>query len=408
LPSLTDAGNTLTSVIANFGQDSTFSGLRPAGGNTDANNIGDFAYAPPAGFLSLCSASLPIPTIVDGSEYFNTVLYTGNAADRSITGVGFGSAPDFVWVKNRSNAYHHGLFDSVRGANKVLKSSDTSAEATFTEQLTSFDADGFSLGDNSDSGNYVNISGHTYAAWNWKAGGTAVSNTAGSITSQVSANTDAGFSVVSYASGSSGNKTVGHGLGATPTMIFTKSRDAVSSFNWAVYHKDTATTVNKYLILNNTTAISDNGISIWGAALSDTNANTFGIRSGNGVNANTNCIAYCFADVEGFSKAGSYTGNGSADGSFVFCGFRPAFVIVKASSTSGYSWNIIDTARDTYNTQGLYLFADTSGAEGSGSDVDILSNGFKLRNAGAGVNGSGITYIYLAFAETPFKYANAR
>ena len=380
--------------ILNFGQDSTFSGLRPAGGNTDANGIGDFAYAPPAGYLALCTANLPTPTIIDGSEHFNTVLWTGNGSHIDV-----GFDPDLLWYKARNTTSYGGIVDSIRGDDVYLQSYSTNADVTSSGLLVT-DSTGFTPGSAFSSNDYV--------AWNWLAGGTAVSNTDGSITSQVSANVDAGFSVVSYASGSSGNKTVGHGLGATPTMIFTKSRDAVSSFNWAVYHKDTATTVNKYLILNNTTAISDNGISIWGAALSDTNANTFGIRSGNGVNANTNCIAYCFADVEGFSKAGSYTGNGSADGSFVFCGFRPAFVIVKASSTSGYSWNIIDTARDTYNTQGLYLFADTSGAEGSGSDVDILSNGFKLRNAGAGVNGSGITYIYLAFAETPFKYANAR
>ena len=390
--------------VLNHGQDSTFAGATTAGGNSDANGRGDFKYAVPSAHLALCTANLTEPTIIDASEYFNTLLYSGNGGTQSITGVGF--QPDFVWLKGRNFVSNHRLNDVVRGASNSLKVNTTSPEdTTSTNYVTSFDSDGFSL----SSGNGdVNQSGGTFASWNWKAGGAAVSNTAGSITSQVSANVDAGFSVVSYASGSSGNKTVGHGLGATPTMIFTKSRDATSSFNWSVYHKDTATTVNKYLIWNGVNSLTDNGISIWGAALSDTNANTFGIRSGNGVNANTNCIAYCFADVEGYSKAGSYIGGGS-NFPFVFTGFRPAWVLIK-SYTAGYDWVLDDAARSPYNEGNATLYPNDSYQEYTGGayGIDFLSNGFKPRTSYGQYNQSGGGYIYLAFAENPFKYANAR
>ncbi len=391
----------------NFGQDSSFSGLvATSNANSDGEGHGSFAYAPPSGYLALCSQNLPNAAIIDGSEYFNTVLYTGNAADRDITGVGF--SPDWVWVKNRSNAYHHGLFDSVRGANKVLKSSDTSAEATFTEQLTSFNADGFSLGDNSDSGNYVNISGHTYASWNWLAG-TAFSNDAsatgvGTIDSSGQVNTTAGFSIVSYtATGTAG--TIAHGLSAAPEFIIVKHRDQ-SGTSWPVYYGDNTDA----LYLSGTDATTDDA-----NAWNDTSptSTVFSVGANGGDTNNTNggsTIAYCFHSVSGYSKVGSYVGNGNADGPFVYTGFRPAWILFKNSSTTT-NWEIYDTTRQPSNVALGPLYANLNSAEESHATLpalDILSNGFKPRSTWAEFNTSGQTYIYLAFAESPFKFANAR
>jgi hypothetical protein len=364
-----------------------------------------FAYTPPTDFLPLHTGNLPDSAIVDGGEYFNTVLYTGNSSTQSITGVGF--QPAFTWIKNRSTASQHVLTDAVRGVTKQLFSSLTNEEQTSSTGITSFDSDGFSLDINVSPTGSTNGSPDAYVAWNWKANGAGVSNDEGSITSTVSANTTAGFSVVTYNSGSSGNKTVGHGLGIKPSMIITKSRTAVSSFNWAVYHVVTATTVNKYMVLNTNETVSDNGSSIWGASLADTNLTTFGINSGNAVNASTDCIAYCFADVEGYSKFGGYTGNGLPDGTFVYTGFRPAFVMIKLSSGSD-NWAIFDTSRLGYNLNNNELQANNNYTEGSAGFIDIVSNGFKNRNADTRCNASGSTYIYMAFAENPFKNSLAR
>jgi len=363
-----------------------------SGSNTKcAINFGQrpFAYTPPTGFKALHTGNLPDSAIVDGGQYFDTVLYTGNGGTQSITGVGF--QPDLVWGKTRSDAVNHALYDAVRGATLQLSSADTNAESTVSDGLTSFDADGFSLGD----GTRLNTSGRTYVAWNWKANGAGVSNTDGSITSTVSANPTSGFSIVSWNQTASG--TVGHGLNQTPDLWIIKDRDRVS--NWYTYTQLIDGSMD-YLLLNTSGSKVDSSVT----APTDTVFSTTNTL----VNTSNNGIAYCFHSVEGYSKFGIYTGNGSSDGVFVHLGFRARYLLIKASSTSGYSWNIIDTARDTYNTQGLYLFANTSGTEGSGSNVDILSNGFKLRNAGAGVNGSGITYIYMAFAENPFKNSLAR
>jgi hypothetical protein len=291
------AGSVSAFWTFNFGQDSTFSGARPAGGNQDDNGVGDFAYAPPSGYLALCTANLPTPTIVDGSEHFNTVLFSANNSTQSITGVGF--QPDWVWTKSRTNAYSHGLYDSVRGVNLRLRSDTTGAEVSQTNMLNSFDADGFSLGQNDDA-NYLGSG----VAWNWKAGGTAVSNTAGSITSQVSANVDAGFSVLTYSpSGSSGS--VGHGLGVTPSVVIVKRRDTTGQW---VSHWTAISGANKQLYLNGTNAVDTNNIS----SLTST---TFTVSGWSEVaTAGGSYVAYCFADVDGFSKAGSYTGNGSSDG----------------------------------------------------------------------------------------------
>jgi hypothetical protein len=394
------AGNTTSeAMVANFGQDSSFAGNTTAGGNTDANGKGDFKYAPPSGYLALCTANLPEPTIspnadTQADDYFNTVLYTGDSStSRALTGVGF--QPDFVWIKSRSTANNHNLNDSVRGANKQLYSNLTDAETSQTNNLKSFDSDGFTLGSDGD----VNFSPRTYVAWNWKAGGTAVSNTDGSITSSVSANTDAGFSIVTY-TGTGSAVTVGHNLGAVPSMFIVKRRNGTSG--WATYHKD-LTSASYYIQVNDTGGESL-GNNVWNQT--DPTSSVFTVGTDLSVSSGT-YVAYCFAEIEGYSKFGSYTGNGLSDGTFVYTGFRPAFIITKTSSHVS-SWSIVDTTRDPFNIVNQYILAESSGAEGDFDSFDILSNGFKARTTNAERNGSGRTVIYMAFAEAPFKYANAR
>jgi hypothetical protein len=380
--------------IMNFGQDSTFSGARPAGGNQDDNGIGDFAYPVPSGYLALCTANLPTPTIVDGSEHFNTVLFSANNSTQSITGVGF--QPDWVWTKSRTNAYSHGLYDSVRGVNLRLRSDTTGAEVSQTNMLNSFDADGFSLGQNDDA-NYLGSG----VAWNWKAGGTAVSNTDGSITSQVSANTDAGFSIVSY-TGTGANATVGHSLGVQPSMIIAKRRDTAE--NWPVYTAFTGS--SQYAYLDHTQAFGA-ATSVWQGV--DPTSSVFSIGTSLTVNSSGGTyIAYCFANSD-TTKVGRYTGNGSTDGPFVYTGFRPAWILIKYSNGS-QDWTLFDSKREGFNETDKYLHPSASAAEGDYDtlEVDLLSNGFKCRGPYNHINASGGTYIFLAFAETPFKYANAR
>jgi hypothetical protein len=404
-------GHENCSWIYNFGQDSTFAGATTAGGNSDANGYGDFAYSPPSGFLALCTANLPEPSIGPNSdttsdEHFNTVLYSGTGSPQSITGVGF--QPDFVWIKGRSNARRHMLFDVVRGVQNRLISDDTNTELTMTDGLSSFDVDGFTEGGNLNTGN----SGDTLVAWNWKAGGTAVSNTEGSITSSVSANQDAGFSIVSY-TGTGANATVGHGLLASaPEMIIVKSR--TNAYNWTVYHSGTASDPETdYLVLDVNNAVSDFN-TVWNDTAPTNSVFSLGsfIRSNN---ASADLIAYCFHSVEGFSKVGSYEGNSSGtEGPFVFTGFAPSFVMGKAIDQTGRWW-MYDSARSPQMNYsigtGAYLAADLTSVEAADSGVNaiqLLSNGFKVNTTNGEWNGSGLTYIYLAFAEAPFKYANAR
>ena len=401
-PVLTDGSSSLTETyIANFGQDSSFAGAKTPQGNQDANGIGDFYYAPPTGFLALCTKSLPSVDVIP-SENFNTVLYTGNGASRSITGVGF--QPDFTWIKGRSVASNHHLVDSVRGATISLRSNATNAELTSsTGDVRSFDSDGFSLG--ASQNNDTNTNAYTLAAWNWKAGGSAVSNTNGTITSSVSANPSAGFSIVSY-TGTGANATVGHSLSQKPELMLFKNR--TTAREWQVFAESEG--AGEYGVLDSTAAFAASAI--WQNTLPT--SSVFSIGNFSGVNTNAeNYIAYCFHSVDGYSKVGSYTGNGSADGTFVHCGFRPAYVMVKQSSSAGNSWMIYDTERSTFNVIENTLRANTSDAEntstGSGGyGVDTVSNGFKVRTTWGGVNASGSTYIFLAFAESPFKHTNAR
>jgi hypothetical protein len=327
------------------------------------------------------------------TDHFNTVLYTGTGASLANTGVGF--QPDFTWIKGRSGATEHVLTDSVRGVTKEISSNDNGAEETVAQGLTAFGTDGFTVG---TDGSY-NTSSATYASWNWKAG-TSFTNDAsatgvGSIDSAGSVNTDAGFSIIRYG-GTGSLGTVAHGLGVAPSFIAFKRLDTTG--NWVNYHKSIGAT--KYLRFDGTQAeitASDE--------FNDTEptSTVFTVETDGAVNASgtNNIIAYCFAEKQGFSKFGSYTGNGSADGTFVYTGFKPAFVMVKRTDTTG-NWWIHDSGRNTYNVVNKYLFADSSSAEGTDDNMDFLSNGFKLRVATYQPNTSGGTWIYLAIAEQPF------
>ena len=393
-------GNFSTGTLtANFGQDSSFAGNETPQGNTDGNGVGDFYYAPPSGYLALTTGNLPTATITAPDEYFNTVLYAGDdTTSNAITGVGF--QPDFTWIKARNTGVlSHGLFDSVRGANKTLFSDVTNAENSAVV-FPSFDSDGFTVSD--AGGNWTNDS-FNYVAWNWLAGGTAVSNTDGSITSQVSANTDAGFSVVGYTGNNTSGSTIGHGLTSAPEMIIVKNRSQADK--WAVYHaSNTSAPETDYLVLNDSVATAD--ATYWADTAPTSTVFSVGL-TGPINQPSEDYIAYCFHSVEGYSKIGSYTGNGSTDGTFVHCGFRPAWVMVKRTDSAN-SWTLEDNIRDPHNPVDKYLLADQSDAEGTTLYFDFLSNGFKLRTLTGASNASGATYIFIAFAEAPFKSANAR
>ncbi len=331
-------------------------------------------------------------TIDKPTDYFNTVLYTGNnSSSHSITGVGF--QPDWVWIKPRNGTDGHVLTDSVRGALKRLRSEGTNAEDTLSGSLSSFDSDGFTVGNAGE----VNSSSYNFVAWNWLASNTTASNTDGSITSSVSANTTAGFSIVSY-TGTGSNATVGHGLGVAPSVIIVKPRNS-SSEGFAMYHKSIASDAETdFIRLDETNAAADNA-NYW----NDTapTSTVFSIGTDSATNGTTNNIAYCFAEKKGYSKFGSYTGNGNADGPFIYTGFKPAWVLQKnISATQG--WQLQDNKREGYNGDNDLLQPHDSAAESGVNRIDILSNGFKVITTDAGQNSSGATYIYMTFAESPF------
>ena len=340
-------------------------------------------------------------TTVDNPElYFQTKLYTGNASsNRGITLDGDENMqPDFLWIKDRDATESHCLFDSVRGADKRLFSNSSDAESTLnsSNRLVSFDSNGFTIG---LDGN-VNGNADKYVAWNWKAGGTASSNSNGSITSTVSANTTAGFSIVSWTNSGSSNETIGHGLGVAPKMIIIKSRS--KALNWLVYYESVGNT--KSLSLNTTTAEDDN-VEIFNDTSPTSTVFTTGVTGS--LTGGSQLIAYCFNDVKGYSKISSYVGNGSTDGTFVYTGFKPAFFMCKGNAD--INWQIFDNKRSNqggFNINDEVLAPNTNGAEydeGSSSwGVDFLSNGFKPRGGWAGFNTSGRIYHYIAFAESPF------
>ena len=336
-------------------------------------------------------------TINKSGDYFNTKLYTGNGSTQSITGVGF--QPDLIWIKDRDATDWHWWNDAVRGATKTIHSNTTSAESTQATSITAFNTDGFTLGNDGA----VNRNNDNYASWNWLASNTSgSSNTDGSITSTVSANTTSGFSIVKY-TGTNSNSTIGQGLGAVPKMMIIKNIG--SSYEWCVYHE--ALAANQNLYLNTTAAAAESDVGdVWNSTAPTTT--TFGV-GGNKIYTNyqsENYIAYCFAEKTGYSKFGSYTGNGNADGTFVYTGFKPAWVMRKYSgggSASGEGWEMLDSARSPFNVADERLKADSNGAESTGSNyyVDFLSNGFKCRTVDNATNNSGATYIYMAFAAEP-------
>ena len=334
-------------------------------------------------------------TINKSTDYFNTKLYTGNGSTQSITGVGF--QPDWTWIKSRNSAsYNHMLFDAVRGATKYIKSDATSAENTLTETLKSFNSDGFTVGTEAD----VNNNSTTYASWNWKANGAGSTNYDGSINSTVSANTTAGFSIVKYTGNGTAGATIGHGLGATPAVIIQKIRG--STGNWLVYHhKNTSAPETDFLKLNTTDATADE-VTIFNDTAPTSSVFSVGTESTINGNGNT-CIAYCFAEKKGYSKFGSYTGNGTAgvdgagDGNFIYTGFKPSMIIIKPSSTTG-NWQIFDNKRPGFN-ESDNLAPNNNAAENTSNDfVDLVSNGFKLRSGT--YSASGVTYIYMAFGQS--------
>ena len=329
------------------------------------------------------------------SDYFVSNLHTGNGGTLNITSLDF--QPDWVWVKERNNAKDHALYDSVRGANKLLESNKTGLEATTSAGISSFNSDGWTTGDFFQT----NDNGDSYVSWNWKAG-TSFTNDAsatgiGSIDSSGSVNQDAGFSIISY-TGTGNAATVSHGLGVAPKMIIIKNRSTTNG--WEVYHQSIGNT--KYLALNVTDAALASA-SRWNNT--SPTSTVFTVNTEGGVNSSGgNLIAYCFADVQGYSKVGgSYTGNGNADGTFVYTGFKPGFFMAKRIDASDMPWVMIDNKRNSFNALSNTLLANSAEAANTGTDrADFLSQGVKIRTTSGAWNASGASFIFMAFAENPF------
>jgi hypothetical protein len=377
-------------------------GFNAGGSNTIFNaNFGQrpFAYTAPSGFKALCTQNLPTPTIgattaTTANKFFDVNRWAGNGSSQSITNGGF--QPDWVWTKTTNTAQDARLVDSVRGVSKAIYSQLANAEATESTGITSFDSSGFSVGSGSSNSNAA-----SYVGWQWKGGGSGSTNTAGSITSTVSASTTSGFSVVTWTNPASGVFTFGHGLGVAPSMVFLKDRQF--AVGWTVYHIGIGNTGAVFLNTNGAVSISSGYFNNTSPTSTVFTANQAGIGT-----AGANMVAYCFAPVAGYSTFGTYTGNASLDGPFVYCGFRPRFVMMKRYDTSGTNWQMYDTSANPYNVTGNYQTANLSNAEEYYATLDILSNGFRLKNVDGGINGSGNTYIFAAFAESPFKYSLAR
>ena len=334
-------------------------------------------------------------TINKSSDYFNTKLYTGNGSTNAQTGVGF--TPSFTWIKNRGDTHAHVLVDAVRGVTKELRSSGTNAEITTSNSFTSFDSDGFTLG--ADSTDSYNKNSNNYTSWNWLANGQGSSNTDGSInTTYTSANTTSGFSIVKY-TGTGANATVGHGLGVAPKMIIFKNTNTVT--DWDVYHGSLANTERIHL---NTTGAKNTAAHAFNSTSPTTSV--FSVGTADNTNKSSSpMIAYCFADVQGYSKFGSYTGNGNADGVFQYLGFKPAWVMIKKTSGTG-SWWMFDNKRLGYNPSNSRFYTNDTATEATATVIDFLSNGFKFRSDDGELNASGGTYVYIAFASSPLVSSN--
>ena len=327
-------------------------------------------------------------TVNNGSLFMNPTLYTGNGSTQSITGVGF--QPDLTWIKSRNMNYDQNLFDVIRGTTKRLQANFNSAETTVANSVTAFGTDGFTVG--SDAG----VNGvHTFASWNWLGANGTAANTDGSISSTVSASATSGFSIVKF-TGTGANGTVGHGLGSVPKMIIFK--ELAQGYAWRVYHQALGNT--QKVELNVTNAVTTDATAFNSTSPTST---VFSVGSSGGTNYNgSSIIAYCFADVQGYSKFGSYTGNGNADGTFVYTGFKSSFILLKKSSGAGTDWYIFNNKSPGYNDNNKSLRANTTATEASASgySMDILSNGFKIRTSNTALGESGATYIYMAFGQS--------
>jgi len=420
-----DATNaTITFYKNGSSQGTAFTGMTvatylPAFGNTTGSsmtaqlNFGQraFAYTAPSGYKALCTQNLPTATVSNGANYMAASIWDGNQTARTITNTvnGISFQPDFIWTKSRSNVESHRLSDSVRGGNGTvlytLLSNVTDAEAADTDS-TGFVSTGFTI---RTGANTPNITGRTYVGWQWKASGSTVSNTAGSITSTVSASTTAGFSVLKY-TGTGSNATVGHGLGVAPNMVITKRRDAADG--WVTYH--TSLTSGAYILSLQSTGAQASNATVYNS-MTTRSSTVYSVGTDTSTNASGGTyVAYCFAAISGYSAFGSYTGNGSGDGPFIYLGFRPRWWMHKNYGAAGDGWWVYDSVRNTYNSLNFLIQANLSNAEvtqtGTGIPMDFVANGVKIRNASGdgSINGSGSTYIYAAFAENPFTLARAR
>jgi hypothetical protein len=346
---------------------------------------------------------MPTPAILNPELHFDVIAYTGLGIGTPKT-LDASFDIDFAWIKKRSASGENYVWDTVRGGGntKDLITNRTDAEGYNSAYIAQSFSGGDVIINDAGAGNELNTG--TLVAWLWKAGGTAVTNNAGSITSQVSANTKAGFSVVTYTGNATAGATVGHGLGAVPKLIFIKSRSG--AYGWYVFHKNAnASPASGALILNLTNAFAADNTAF---NSTEPTLNVFSLGTGVSGNANTNLhVAYCFAEIEGYSKIGSYVGNGSTDGPFVHCGFKPKFVMWKRADSTG-GWFISDGVRQTYNVMGPEVYANDSALESNVARLDFLSNGFKMRAANAGDNASGGTYIFIAFADVAAKYSLGR
>jgi hypothetical protein len=393
--------------IMNFGQDGTFAGEKTAQGNSDDTGYGNFYYAPDTGFLAMCAGNLPLADAINPAEtdddypqeLFNTIIYTGDNGGSFTTGF----QPDLVWVKRRDGDQSNGLWDSSRGTTKILISNEQDAEGT-SSGLTSFDSTGYTMG------TYYNQTGNTYVSWSWRANGGSSSNSDGATSSTVQAAPGGGFSIVTYTgfAGASGTSTVGHGMGVAPNMIIYKSRSRGSG--WWTAAPGLFSSQSHFIDLNGTGQPTD--LSSYGTMSAPTTS-VFSINGVDGVGGESaTYVAYCFANIEGFCKVGTYAGNGSTDGAFIYTGFKPKFILFKRTNRSGDFWYIIDPVRNPFNGPGSRLLNADRGVGESGNAttdvIDIVSNGFKMRTSGSGINGSGGEWIWLAMAHNPFKYATAR
>ena len=400
-------------TILNAGQDGTFAGEKTAQGNSDDTGYGNFYYDPPTGFLAMCAGNLTTAEEVDPAQtnddypqkLFDAELYTGDGASTlAITGMDF--QPDWTWIKNRDAADDNVLFDSTRGVTKLISTNNTAVESTDADTLKSWTSDGFTVGADVK----VNTSGEDYVGWNWRAnGGTTAANSVGGTSSVTQADPSGAFSIVTYTgfAGASGTSTVGHGMSLAPVLIIHIALDA-SAGRWT--QSNAFTDAGYFVNMAGTGAETD--LNSYGTMNAPTDS-VFTINGVDGVGGGgRNYIAYCFANCEGYMKSGSFMGNGSTDGTFIYTGFKPRMIMLKRTNRSGDYWYIIDTARNTFNGPGVYMLnpdrTATEATNGTTNVIDFLSNGWKMRTSGSGLNGSGGEWVYLAISSNPFAYATAR